>query len=85
MSALAKPNFFSASAINLHTIVNAELVKDIESITVSDPNNSTNDRFEIHFHYVQPYTDVIKWRYTTAALRNTAFTAIKAAIATSST
>lgn len=85
MSALAKPNFFSASATNSNTIVNADLVASIDKIDVVNPNDSTQNKYEIHFTYIEPYKQTVIWRYTSSALRDTAFTAIKTAIATSST
>lgn len=85
MSALAKPNFFSASASNPNTIVNADLVASIDVHTVENPNDATQNKYEIHFTYIEPYKQTVIWRYTSSSLRNTAFTAIKGAIATSST
>ena len=85
MSALSKPNFFSASALNPTDLVNADLVASLDKLTVTNPNDSTQDKYEIHFTYVQPYSHKVIWRYSTEALRNTAFTGIKGAIATSST
>lgn len=85
MSALAKPNFFSASALNPTTLVNADLVASLDKHTVENPNDSTQNKYEIHFHYVHPYTSIVVWRYEDASTRDTAFTAIKGAIATSST
>jgi hypothetical protein len=85
MSALAKPNFRSLSAKNPFTIVNADLVSDIQKLDALNPSDPTANLYEIHFHYVQPYTSIIKWRYLTQSARDTAFTAIVTAIATSST
>ena len=85
MSALAKPNFFSASSLNPNTVVNADLVASLDKLTITDPNDSTKNKYEIHFKYIEPYTQTVVWRYAASATRDTAFNAIKAVIATSST
>lgn len=85
MSALSKPNFYSASALNPTTLVNAELVASVDKNTLVDTVTASNSRYEIVFQYIQPYTHSVTWRYASASLRDTAFAAIKGAIATSST
>lgn len=84
MSALAKPLFYSSSAENPDEVVNAELVVSLTKNDYEDPNFSANNRYEIIFQMQAPYK-TIKWVYLVQADRNTAFTAIKGAIATAST
>lgn len=85
MSALAKPNFYSASALNPTTPVNADLLLSYDKHTIENDNDSTQNKYEIHFHYQNPHTPKTVWRYVDAATRDTAFTAIKTATSTSST
>lgn len=84
MSALAKPLFYSSSAENPDEVVNAELVVSLTKVDLVDTQLSANSRYKIIFQMKAPYK-TIEWIYKVQATRNTAFTAIKGAIATAST
>lgn len=84
MSAIAKPFVSSSTAINSKELVPVEQVVGMDKNTITDPNVPSNNRYEIIFSCIDSRSVAreITLKYATAALRDTAFTNLKAAICT---
>ncbi len=84
MSAITKPFVSSSTASNSTTLVPVEQVIGMDKLDTTDPNQPANNKHMIIFNCVDSRSvarEVILY-YSTVAVRDTAFTNLKAAICT---
>lgn len=84
MSAIAKPFISSSTAKNPNELVPVEEILSMDKLTITDPNVAANNKYQIVFvvNQLNAAPREIILNYASDAIRNTAFTNIKAAITT---